>query len=51
MVSRIIEKLASYLVGPESGEDSVGHMLDEDVDGGVAALVSGETSQRRCTPL
>ena len=37
--SRIVEKLAKYLAGPDC-EDAVGHML-EDVGDGVADLASG----------
>ena len=42
LVSGIVEKLAKYLAGPDSGEDAVGHVLGEDVDGGVAELAFGE---------
>ena len=42
LVSRVVEKLANYLAGPDCGEHSVVHMLDEDVGDGVAELASGE---------
>ena len=42
LVPIIVEKLVKYLAGPDCGEDDVGHMLDEDVGGGVAELACGE---------
>ena len=42
LISRIVQKLAMYMSGPDCGEDAVGHMLDESVGGGVAELASGE---------
>ena len=38
LVSRIVEKLAQYLAGPDCGEHAVGHMLDEAVGDGAAEL-------------
>ena len=42
LVSRIVQKRAKYLPGPDCSEDTVGHMLDEDIGGGIAELTSGE---------
>ena len=38
LVSRVVEKLAKYPAGTDCSEDAVGHMLDEEVGGGVAEL-------------
>ena len=49
LVSRIVEKLAQYLAGPDCGEHAVGHMLDEAVGDGAAELAFGELRiRRRC---
>ena len=37
-----VEKLVTYLPGPDCGEDAVGHILDEDVGISVPGLASGE---------
>ena len=42
LVSSIVEKLANYLAGRDPGEDAVGHVLGEDVGGGVDELACGK---------
>ena len=50
LVSRVVEMLAKYLAGPDCGEDTVGHMIDESADDTVAKLASGELVHSDAVP-
>ena len=50
LILRNVEKLAKYFAGPDCGEDTVGHMIDESADDTVAKLASGELVHSDAVP-